>query len=119
MIATRSVLGWGNKIGYVFLPAKAILYKDPLNYIRDAKSTMDRKKNSLATYCIAFIAGYLIRLFGDKVDITIGVLKILCDMIIDGCYMLVYVCSHMLVYRAMLLLIIRSHFRMWWVRMKK
>lgn len=47
---------WGNSIGYIHLPFHIALRDDPLEYIRDAKTTINRKKESLeapSTYAIA------------------------------------------------------------------
>ncbi|TYI19363.1 hypothetical protein ES332_A07G160000v1 [Gossypium tomentosum] len=38
---------WGNWIGYVLLPFTIAIRDDPLDYVRDAKATIDRKKRSL------------------------------------------------------------------------
>ena len=37
---------WGNLVGYVLLPLHIGIKDDPLDYIRDAKATIDRKKQS-------------------------------------------------------------------------
>ncbi|KAL9240532.1 hypothetical protein vseg_014739 [Gypsophila vaccaria] len=49
---------WGNSIGYVIVPFHIMLRDDPLDYIRDAKATIDQKKRSLEaplTYAIAMV----------------------------------------------------------------
>ncbi|KAK5818923.1 hypothetical protein PVK06_023873 [Gossypium arboreum] len=45
---------WGNWIGYVLLLFTIAIRDDPLDYVRDAKATIDRKKRSLEaifTFC--------------------------------------------------------------------
>lgn len=59
----------GNKFGYVLLPFKIALRDDPLDYIRRAKATLDRKKHSFEAVC-SFAIGLLVdKLFGIKVRI--------------------------------------------------
>ncbi|XP_021760300.1 O-acyltransferase WSD1-like [Chenopodium quinoa] len=57
---------WGNSFGYVLLPFTIGLHDDPLDYIREAKVTVDRKKNSLEVFYTYFIAEILKKLFGAK-----------------------------------------------------
>nr|CAB3474385.1 unnamed protein product [Digitaria exilis] len=38
---------WGNKLGYIILPFHIAMHDDPLEYVRTAKKTVDRKKSSL------------------------------------------------------------------------
>jgi hypothetical protein len=38
---------WGNLIGYILLPFHIAMHDDPLEYIRQGKRTVDRKKASL------------------------------------------------------------------------
>ncbi|KAI3513849.1 hypothetical protein L1887_12052 [Cichorium endivia] len=58
---------WGNKIGYSLLPFNITLKKDPLDYIRDAKAIMDRKKASLEPLFTYLFANLVFKLFGIKV----------------------------------------------------
>ncbi|GMJ11716.1 hypothetical protein like AT3G49200 [Hibiscus trionum] len=44
MVKKNSKTEWGNKIGYVVFPFKIALKDNPLDYLKDAKATMDRKK---------------------------------------------------------------------------
>ncbi|XP_021909278.1 O-acyltransferase WSD1-like [Carica papaya] len=46
MMAKGSKAIWGNCIGYILIPFTIALQKDPLDYIRTAKSIVDRKKLS-------------------------------------------------------------------------
>ncbi|KAH7519481.1 hypothetical protein FEM48_Zijuj08G0040900 [Ziziphus jujuba var. spinosa] len=58
---------WGNWIGYILLPFTIGLKDDPLDYIRKAKSTIDRKKHSFEAIYTFFIAEIVLKLFGIKV----------------------------------------------------
>lgn len=57
----------GNKFGYVLLPFKIGLREDPLDYIRRAKATLDRKKLSFEAVCSFAIGLFVHRLLGLKV----------------------------------------------------
>ncbi|XP_012842408.1 PREDICTED: O-acyltransferase WSD1-like [Erythranthe guttata] len=64
----RELMGmWGNLVGIVLVPLTIALEDEPLAYIRRAKSTMDRKKLSLAPHCIYVLLKLLINFFGTKV----------------------------------------------------
>ncbi|TXG48739.1 hypothetical protein EZV62_024614 [Acer yangbiense] len=67
MMAKESKGRWGNCIGYVLIPFKIGLEKDPLDYVRKAKATIDRKKLSLEALCTYSIAKFVINIFGFKV----------------------------------------------------
>ncbi|XP_041997847.1 wax ester synthase/diacylglycerol acyltransferase 3-like isoform X2 [Salvia splendens] len=56
----------GNKIAMVLLPFTIALQDDPLTYIRRAKSTMDRKKVSIAHQCAYVTMKLTTSLFGTK-----------------------------------------------------
>jgi len=58
---------WGNKIGYALHPFKIGPKKDPLDYVRDAKAVMGRKKSSLEPLFTYFLADLVLKLFGIKV----------------------------------------------------
>ncbi|XP_052200011.1 wax ester synthase/diacylglycerol acyltransferase 5-like [Diospyros lotus] len=58
---------WGNNIGYAVLPLAIQLREDPLDYIRQAKASVDRKKASLEAPCVYFFAKLISKLFGTKV----------------------------------------------------
>lgn len=58
---------WGNWIGYVLLPFTIAIRDDPLDYVREAKATVDRKKHSLEAFCTFSIAEMILKLFGIKV----------------------------------------------------
>ncbi|XP_071932758.1 wax ester synthase/diacylglycerol acyltransferase 11-like [Coffea arabica] len=57
---------WGNWIGFVLLPYKIALRDDPLDYVREAKATIDRKKNSLEAVYTFSIADLVLKFFGVK-----------------------------------------------------
>ncbi|XP_074281673.1 wax ester synthase/diacylglycerol acyltransferase 11-like isoform X2 [Silene latifolia] len=55
---------WENAVGYVILPFNIAIRDDPLDYIRDAKATIDKKKCSLEVPCTYDIAMVLLKIFG-------------------------------------------------------
>ncbi|KAJ9539148.1 hypothetical protein OSB04_031881 [Centaurea solstitialis] len=57
---------WGNWIGYVLLPFTIGIRDDPLNYVREAKAMIDRKKHSLEALYTFSIAELVLKLFGIK-----------------------------------------------------
>ncbi|KAG6412616.1 hypothetical protein SASPL_125299 [Salvia splendens] len=57
---------WGNVVAIVLLPFTIALQDDPLTYIRKAKSTMDRKKLSLAHQCACITMKLTTSFFGIK-----------------------------------------------------
>ncbi len=68
MMAKGSKTRWGNLIGYILLPFTIALQDNPLDYVLQAKATIDRKKRSLEAIC-TFSSGQLIlRTFGVKVQ---------------------------------------------------
>ncbi|XP_074270513.1 wax ester synthase/diacylglycerol acyltransferase 11-like [Silene latifolia] len=58
---------WGNAVGYVILPFTLALRDNPLDYIREAKATVDRKKHSLEALLTYSISEFVMKLFGTKV----------------------------------------------------
>ncbi|XP_050236440.1 wax ester synthase/diacylglycerol acyltransferase 11-like isoform X2 [Mercurialis annua] len=58
--------GWGNRIGYIVLPFKIGIQKEALEYVRQAKATIDRKKLSLEAPCTFRIAKLAVDIFGVK-----------------------------------------------------
>ncbi|PON51356.1 O-acyltransferase [Parasponia andersonii] len=67
MMEKNTVAKWGNWIGYVLLPFDIGLKDDPLDYIRKAKVTIDRKKHSLEALFTSSIAEVVLKLFGIKI----------------------------------------------------
>ena len=70
MMAKESKGRWGNCIRYVLIPLKIGLEKDPLDYVRKAKATIDPKKLSLEALCTYSIAQFVINIFGFKVPLN-------------------------------------------------
>lgn len=64
MMSKKSKAKWGNKIGYICIPFTIALRKDPLDYLRRAKATMDRKKQSLEGICSFLTNSLLIKFVG-------------------------------------------------------
>lgn len=58
---------YGNWIGYVLLPFTIGIRDDPLDYVREAKATVDRKKHSFEAIFTFSIAEIVLKLFGTKV----------------------------------------------------
>ncbi|THU72038.1 hypothetical protein C4D60_Mb04t07880 [Musa balbisiana] len=57
---------WGNFIGYIILPFLIMGCKNPLDYIRRAKATADRKRNSLEAIFTYKGAELIVKCFGIK-----------------------------------------------------
>lgn len=66
MMKKGSKAKWGNHIGYLLFPFTIALRDDPLDYLREAKATMDRKKASLEAKFSYLISKCLLK-FGVKV----------------------------------------------------
>ncbi|KAI3803062.1 hypothetical protein L1987_31210 [Smallanthus sonchifolius] len=58
---------WGNRIGYVLLPFAIGLKSNPLDYVKEAKAVIDRKKSSLEPLYTYFVVYLVLKLFGIKV----------------------------------------------------
>lgn len=67
MMEKESKVRWGNWMGYVLLPISIALEDDPLDYIRKAKATIDRKKLSFEAICSFSVGRLILDLFGLKV----------------------------------------------------
>ncbi|KAI8017888.1 O-acyltransferase WSD1 [Camellia lanceoleosa] len=67
MMEKGNPVRWGNNIGYVLFPFKIGFREDPLDYVREAKVAIDRKKSSLEPFWVAFLSTNLIKFFGNKV----------------------------------------------------
>ncbi|KAL5202390.1 hypothetical protein ABZP36_013342 [Zizania latifolia] len=57
---------WGNLIGYIILPFRIAMYNDPLDYIRQGKRTLDRKKSSFEAVFTYWSGNLIVKLFGIK-----------------------------------------------------
>ncbi|XP_062120129.1 wax ester synthase/diacylglycerol acyltransferase 5-like [Humulus lupulus] len=64
MMAKNSKTKWGNWIGYLLLPFNIALQDDPLDYVRQAKAIVDRKKHSFEAICTYFCAQLLLKILG-------------------------------------------------------
>ncbi|VVB15814.1 unnamed protein product [Arabis nemorensis] len=71
MMAKKSKCRWGNLFGYILLPFSVGLETDPLEYVRRAKVTVDRKKDSLeAVFSMAFFK-LLLKVLGLKASVVL------------------------------------------------
>ncbi|CAL9008860.1 unnamed protein product [Prunus brigantina] len=66
MMAKKSKARWGNRFGYILIPFTIALQDGPLDYVRQAKAVIDRKKHSLEAFCTYLIANVLIKIIGAK-----------------------------------------------------
>ncbi|XP_010266526.1 PREDICTED: O-acyltransferase WSD1-like isoform X2 [Nelumbo nucifera] len=66
MMDNKSEAKWGNWLGYVLLPFKIALHDDPLDYVREAKATIDRKKISLESMFTFVCATIIVKSIGQK-----------------------------------------------------
>ncbi|KAJ0026232.1 hypothetical protein Pint_07629 [Pistacia integerrima] len=57
---------WGNQIGYLIYPFTIALRDNPLDYLREAKTAIDRKKASLEASFSYFLAKYFLKFGGLK-----------------------------------------------------
>ncbi|KAI4319970.1 hypothetical protein MLD38_033500 [Melastoma candidum] len=67
MMAKGSKEKWGNLIGYILVPFNITLQNDPLEHVRQAKSMIDRKKQSLEALITYACAEFVLKAFGSKV----------------------------------------------------
>ncbi|CAL4922725.1 unnamed protein product [Urochloa decumbens] len=64
-------LKWGNRLGYIILPFEIAMHEDPLDYIRNAKKTLDRKKHSLEAIITHVMTVMITKLFGIEVSTSL------------------------------------------------
>ncbi|TVU10744.1 hypothetical protein EJB05_44290, partial [Eragrostis curvula] len=64
---TNNDARWGNRIGYMILPFYIASHEDPLEYVRQAKKSADRKKYSLETIFTKTISEMATNFFGLKI----------------------------------------------------
>lgn len=57
----------GTKVGYILLPFSIAMRNDPLEYIHNVKSAVDRRKSSLEASFSLYITGILLKYSGFKV----------------------------------------------------
>ncbi|KAK8487484.1 hypothetical protein V6N13_030873 [Hibiscus sabdariffa] len=68
MMKKKSKAKWGNKFGFICVPFSIALENDPLDYLREAKAIVHRKKLSLQAFCTYLTNNFVVRLFGSKVS---------------------------------------------------
>ncbi|CAN1793906.1 Wax ester synthase/diacylglycerol acyltransferase 11 [Linum perenne] len=66
MMEKDTQVKWGNWIGFILLPFTIGIRDDPLEYVREAKAVVDRKKRSLESLFTFSIAELVLKLFGIK-----------------------------------------------------
>ncbi|KAL2318149.1 hypothetical protein Fmac_032025 [Flemingia macrophylla] len=71
MMAKKSKVKWGNCIGFVILPLSIGFHDDPLEYVHQAKTKMDRKKHSLEAIFTYAFGKLSLNLLGVKVAAAI------------------------------------------------
>ncbi|XP_054798543.1 wax ester synthase/diacylglycerol acyltransferase 11-like isoform X2 [Prosopis cineraria] len=59
--------GWGNCLGFVVVPFVIASQDDPLQYLRQAKAIIDRKKHSLESICTFYCSKLVLKFLGIKV----------------------------------------------------
>lgn len=67
MMTKGSKCRWGNFIGTIIFPLWIKSENDPLEYVRRAKATMDRKKISLEAFLFYGIIKFTLNFLGGKV----------------------------------------------------
>ncbi|XAR62964.1 Long-chain-alcohol O-fatty-acyltransferase [Bertholletia excelsa] len=72
MMEKETEAKWGNWIGFALLPFTIAFRDDPLDYAREAKSTIDRKKHSLEAFYTFSISEFVLKLFGIKAASTLS-----------------------------------------------
>ncbi|KAJ7527576.1 hypothetical protein O6H91_16G061500 [Diphasiastrum complanatum] len=63
---------WGNSIGYVLTPLCMKKHDDPLDYVRKAKETIDRKKCSLEAIFTYWSAQLILKLVGAEAAVNMS-----------------------------------------------
>ncbi|XP_010666825.2 wax ester synthase/diacylglycerol acyltransferase 11 isoform X1 [Beta vulgaris subsp. vulgaris] len=72
MMEKDAEVKWGNSVGFMLLPFTLGLHDDPLDYIRDAKTRVDKKKHSFEAIYTFFMAEIVMKFFGSKVASVIS-----------------------------------------------
>ena len=62
-----SEVKWGNKLASILLPVTIALQDDPLDYVRKAKASVDRKKLSFEAMCSIFMSRFVLKYLGFEV----------------------------------------------------
>ncbi|XP_016582185.2 wax ester synthase/diacylglycerol acyltransferase 11-like [Capsicum annuum] len=66
MIEKNASVIQGNCFGFVLIPLTIAQIENPLDYVRKAKTLMDRKKHSLESQCTFYAAQLFLKFFGYK-----------------------------------------------------
>ncbi|XP_076955739.1 wax ester synthase/diacylglycerol acyltransferase 6-like [Bidens hawaiensis] len=72
MMEKNTEAKWGNWIGYVILPLTIGIRDNPLDYVREANATINRKKHSLEALFSFSVAALVFKLFGVKAANTMS-----------------------------------------------
>ncbi|KAF3631075.1 putative clustered mitochondria protein -like protein isoform X1 [Capsicum annuum] len=72
MIEKNATVIQGNCFSFAIMPLNISQLEDPLDYVRKAKMSMDRKKHSLETRCIFYILQLIFKFFGIRGVTTLG-----------------------------------------------
>ncbi|XP_019189002.1 PREDICTED: O-acyltransferase WSD1-like [Ipomoea nil] len=78
MMEKKSKAKWGNKIGYALAPLFIGFQDNPLDYIRKAKATIDRKKLSMESKLSFSAAHIVLKLFGVKATAAM-ITRVICN----------------------------------------
>eukprot|EP01018_Ginkgo_biloba_P010241 Gb_13459 [translate_table: standard] len=66
MMKTDTQTPWGNHFGFVHVPIPVGKFENPMDFVRRAKRSLDRKKMSLAVFVTGRVLCYLAKLKGAK-----------------------------------------------------
>ncbi|CAN4108413.1 unnamed protein product [Withania somnifera] len=66
MIEKNASVIQGNCFGFVLVPLSIAQSENPLDYVRKAKASMDRKKRSLESQCTFYASQFFLKFFGYK-----------------------------------------------------
>lgn len=67
MMTKSTKCAWGNFVGLVIFPLWIRSELDPLEYVRQARATMERKILSLEAFNFYGVIKFTMKLFGEKV----------------------------------------------------
>ena len=91
MMAKGSKCRWGNSIGYVLIPLWIKAEDNILEYVRQAKTTMDRKKHSLEPLFFYRLLKVTVEAFGILVKYKILIVPNLIYMYIEHLFYSTYI----------------------------
>ncbi|XP_019229806.1 PREDICTED: O-acyltransferase WSD1-like [Nicotiana attenuata] len=72
MIEKNAAVIQGNCFAFVIIPLNIVQLENPLDYVRKAKTTMDRTKHSLASLCTFYVLQFILKFFGFKGATTLA-----------------------------------------------